>query len=314
MKQRIAGLLCLLLAVAACAGCNRGGEDAAATGTPDQQGVVVLETQTPGPPGELPTPEPTEELPMPDATPEEPLPEGGHAWTLTPMGQEENLTFDLSGVGDATAVGFVIKEGADDAQELWLDVNETPFLLETEPYAMFFGAWLYVKDGVATLMATMDLASCDYETFCWQLQDGKPVLTGRATGAVEGPTDDGDIVLGTSVNVLGTWWAFRPYETDAAGRLVPLADSLYEIVPADDMSLRTTDELPVELFGVDGYAKGSVPAGTTLTPLATDDERYFYFILDDGREGRVEFERREYEVYIDGVSENEYFEELMYAG
>ena len=74
-------------------------------------------------------------------------------------------------------------------------------------------------------------------------------------------------------------------------------------------------EAEVSLLDADGsYRAGEVPAGTTLTPMATDAAQYFYFILDDGREGRVVFERREYEVYIDGVSENEYFEELMYAG
>lgn len=311
MNRKTATAICLLLALALLTGC---GAQTGPAATEDPEQIILTGTATPDATA-APTPAPTEELPPPDATPEEPVPEGGHAWTLTPMGLDENLTFDLSGVGDATMVGFFVQDGPDGTEELWLEANGMPARLETGAYAMVCGAWVYVKDGVATLMATLDISSGDYETICWQLRDGAPVQTCRTTGIVEGPTDDGDIVLGTAVNVLGTWWASRPYEMDGAGALTPLPDSLYEIVPPDDMSLKTTDALPVELLDADGsYRAGEVPAGTTLTPMATDAAQYFYFILDDGREGRVVFERREYEVYIDGVSENEYFEELMYAG
>ena len=40
----------------------------------------------------------------------------------------------------------------------------------------------------------------------------------------------------------------------------------------------------------------------------------FYFILDDGREGRIAFERKEGEIFIDGKADVEYFETLRYAG
>lgn len=311
MKQKICLLLCLLFVFAALPGCDNTPSVApAATGTPEVQPLA-----TPDGDGErLPTPEPTEEPAPPDATPEEPLPEGGHAWSLTPLGLEENLTFDLSGVGDATMVCFFIKDGTDGESSLWIEVDEEPYALEADG-VLFFGAWLYIKDGVATLMTVVDVASEDYQTTCWQLVDGKPVKAGDSLfGTVEGATEDGEIIIGRPVDVLGTWWASRYYDMDEKGVLTPVEGSLYEIIPADDMGLKTAAKLPVELLGDSGFAGGEIPAGTNITPMATDDEQYFYFILDDGREGRIAFERGDYGILIDGKPETDYFGELMYAG
>lgn len=313
MKRRMSLLLCLLLGFGMIAGCGEKPEGTPGTAGPEEVFPVVVETPEPdGTP--LPTPEPTEEPPPPDVTPEEPPPEGGHAWTLTPLGLDENVTFDVSGVGDATMVCFFVRDGSDGRMELWLEVNETPYQLEVDGDRLC-GAWLYMKDGVATLMATVDLASSDYVTSCWQLRDGKPVQTGTALdGTVNGATPDGEIILERPVNVLGTWWASRYYDMDEAGVLAPVEGSLWEIVPADDMHLVTAATVPVEMLADDGFQADTVPAGTNLTPMATDDEQYFYFILDSGREGRIVFERRDYEIWIGGKPETELFEQLMYAG
>lgn len=312
MKRRISLLLCALLALCALAGCANAPATPEATATQEVLPVVV---ETPEPAGTPPpTPEPTEEPPMPDTTPEEPPPEGGHAWTLTPLGLDENVTFDVSGVGDATMVSFFVRDGEQGRMQVWLEVNETPYALELEGDRLY-DAWLYIKDGVATLLATVDLASNDYVTGCWQLRDGKPVQTGTLIdGTVSGATPDGELIVERPVNVLGTWWASRYYDMDAAGALAPVEGSLWEIVPADDMQLVTAATVPVEMLADDGFEAGTVPAHTNITPMATDDEQYFYFILDSGREGRIVFERREYEIWIGGKPETELFEQLMYAG
>ena len=95
---------------------------------------------------------------------------------------------------------------------------------------------------------------------------------------------------------------------------MPAENSLYEIAPVEGNELRTVRALPVELQGANGYEKAELPAGTVITPLATDDDSLFYFILNDGREGRIVFERREGEIFVDGKADVEYFEMLWYAG
>lgn len=318
MKRALRLLLIPLLSFAVFFGCGPALPDTADEPTaPADDSPVAIATPDSAAATEVPvaepSEEPTDEPRLPDATPEEPVPEGGRAWSLTALGLDENVTFDQSGVGDAVTVSFLEKQGANDSYSQWLEVDGTTYDLKLVD-VFFCGAWLYVENGVHTLMVCVDMASTDFETICFRLVDGKPVKTGTLFGLVETATEDGEIVIGRPVDVLGTWWATRPYTMDGDGKLVPAEGSLYEIVPGEDIELRTNAKLPVELLVGTDYKPAEVPARTRLTPLATDDKAYFYFILDDGREGRIPFERNDYCIYIAGEPETDYFDELHYSG
>lgn len=316
--KRIACLLAaVLLAAALLVGCNAGTPaDASGATTPPESLETAEPTAEPeGMPETTaqPSPEPTEEPKAPDALPEEPLPEGGRAWSLTPLDLDENITFDPTQQGDAITLYVYTTEDEWDNVTTWVDIDGTAYKLNEED-SMFCGAWLYMKNLMPVLFTTVDMASDDYNLTAWRIEDGKPVKTGDLYGTIEGATEDGRIIVGSAVYAFGTWWATRIYDVDAEGAPVPAENSLYEIVPVEGNELRTVRALPVELQGANGYEKAELPAGTVITPLATDDDSLFYFILDDGREGRIVFERREGEIFVDGKADVEYFEMLWYAG
>ena len=59
-----------------------------------------------------------------------------------------------------------------------------------------------------------------------------------------------------------------------------------------------------------------IKAGSEFTLLRTDGKTFVDAKLGDGRECRIyaEFDKNEYQLYIDGMPENDVFEEIMYAG
>lgn len=311
MKRISCFLTALVLTTALLAGCAADmPADALDSTQPAETVQIAGPTDTPKTDA-LPTPEPTEEPKAPDALPEEPLPEGGRAWTLTALDLEENITFDPTEQGDAITL-FVYTTEDDYAVTTWVDIDGTAFKLDGEN-SVFCGAWLYMKNLMPVLFAAVDFASDDYNLTAWRIEDGKPVKTGELPGTIEGATADGQLIVGSPVSVLGTWWTTRIYDVDATGAPVPVEDSLFEIVPVEDGELRTTRPLSVEMLDAQGYKKAELPAGVVLTPLATDDVSLFYFILDDGREGRIKFERKEGEIFIGGKADVECFETLWYA-
>lgn len=79
--------------------------------------------------------------------------------------------------------------------------------------------------------------------------------------------------------------------------------------------LQTASELPVQMLIDDRYAESSVPAGTVLSFSETDGTSYMTFVLDDGSEGKLNFERNDngFEM-IDGKPVDEYFFDLPQFG
>ena len=63
-------------------------------------------------------------------------------------------------------------------------------------------------------------------------------------------------------------------------------------------------------------AETTLPAGSMLRITGTDNAGTAYFQLDTGETGTISYVRdqEQWQLLIDGVSENEYFELLPYAG
>jgi len=73
-------------------------------------------------------------------------------------------------------------------------------------------------------------------------------------------------------------------------------------------------KLPIEVQMLPGEKKEELPAGTKFYFLRTDGETYVDARLEDGRECRIMVEYTDYEYQINGISEWECFEEVIYAG
>ena len=71
-------------------------------------------------------------------------------------------------------------------------------------------------------------------------------------------------------------------------------------------------DLPVTLSG----AETTLPAGSVLKITGTDNAGTAYFQLDTGEAGSINYvrDKEQWQLLIDGASENEYFELLPYAG
>ena len=63
-----------------------------------------------------------------------------------------------------------------------------------------------------------------------------------------------------------------------------------------------------------GQTEQTVPAVTEFYALRTDGETYMDFSMTDGSECRIEIDTSDYPNRINGISEEECFEGIMYAG
>lgn len=85
----------------------------------------------------------------------------------------------------------------------------------------------------------------------------------------------------------------------------------------DEMPLVSTRALPVTLFGADGSeTETTMPVGTKFYVRATDEETFVDMELEDGRKCRIAVRQSGdgWGFLIDGVSEEECFEFVPYAG
>jgi len=307
MKRLIVFVLVLALVFAFTA-CNKKVEEAPEVSAAPETEVSIAPEVT-EPPAEIPIEIEPDTL-APDYVPEEPIPEGAHLRTLTKLSIDENITFDPTEQGDAVTVYFYENDDA-----LMLDIDGTAHELFTAETGYFVSAWLFMRDHVPTLLVTIDEASNDYRTIAYRIVENVPVKVSDTFGSVDSANDDGLIVMGMPVDVLGTWWALRNYDVDDDGRIAPIEGSLFDIIATDEANLVTKRTLPVEMMGEDGSYKASeVAANTRITPFATDDEQYLYFFLDSGEEGRIVFKSTEGGIMIGDLSESVYFDNLLYAG
>ncbi|MCD8190615.1 MAG: YobA family protein [Clostridiales bacterium] len=177
---------------------------------------------------------------------------------------------------------------------------------------------LGLDDGRSFVLLDADYASDDYVTFLYEITDGSLAEQSRLEDvSLQSATVSAEqLYLRVHVDVLGSYDSYMDYIIDDAGALQATSD-FYEI-PTDDSDwhlLTVTKELPVTL---DGEAT-TLPVGTQLRLTGTDNQQTAYFVLEDiGETGSITYTRGEgdesYLLYIDGVSEYDYFEMLPYAG
>lgn len=172
------------------------------------------------------------------------------------------------------------------------------------------------EDGRSFLLFDGDMASDDYITFVYEITDGViqkvQELPMGTSIRPDGVTLQG-VELGIRVDSLGTYVAYGAYQMTEAGTLEPVGEWLTIEPMYESQILTVVRELPVLVNG----SKSVLPAGSRLQIIGTNGKDILrYRMVDDAQEGEIHYTRGEngWTVYIDGVSETEYFEDLPYAG
>ncbi|MBR2572168.1 MAG: hypothetical protein IKE30_08625 [Clostridia bacterium] len=237
-------------------------------------------------------------------------------------GAAETVLWSMLSDGDEPRLQLrVISEGGDEA------VFDTDIL-----YGGSVGTADLNGDGILELLATGDMMSDDYCTYCLHYTDGRLAETlfadagrgvsgngyfkagyGRLT-ALDPQT--GAVTLTGSQDVLGTWFGSRTFRLSPNG-LLEFADGgqwIREYDPEDPELWEYAALTPVrEIRCADG---SSLAAGETFIVTASDKCASASFLTREGRTGTLsicEDEQRGWGWTVDGIPEEELFERVPYA-
>ena len=182
---------------------------------------------------------------------------------------------------------------------------------------------LYLEDGRVFVLLVADHASDDYELFLYEVTDGKLELKDQqdnlflGDGSVSaGGRTNGMLMLKKNVNVFGSYQCSMTYSIGDDGKLVP--DEEFFQVDTDNYPysvLTVTRELPVSVNG----GQTTLSVGTQIRITGTNDAGIALFETTDGKvSGEIHYTEPEgdSEFYhkINGITEDQYFESIPYAG
>lgn len=300
-----------------------------------EEDVADPEPVTPEPQPETPaeeepayTPIEPVELPVQTAVPAE-IPYDGVTHYGFPCVRTEIVSsseVDLDGCGTAETVQLLRIWDQYEQQSFILRIQKGADIFDTGmveqiSYPPSFNAHVWLADLDADTYPEIyfcgDMASDNYVLNVWSMKSGEPELIpidGQLwiEAAIIG-ISDGSLQLESTQDVLGSYTALRAYALHD-GELQPLGDA-WQIVPANTSysRLSVVKELPVTL---DDGTESSFPQGTVLQVTGTDGKSFVDVITQDGVTGRIAVERHDgdWQWYINGESELEYFELVPYAG
>ena len=178
------------------------------------------------------------------------------------------------------------------------------------------GYVLHTSDG-RTYLYLQHLDDNDYRYVnVFRLDQGRPSYVGYEGMAWYNTQilDPDSFMLYTRLDVLGTYYGMKRYHVDEAG--LPASDDEAYVINESSM-LRSTRDLAVTILEKNGSeTEATVPSGTGYTIFRTDGASYADAHLNDGRDCRIQIKEgsRGWGWDIDGVSEEECFEWLPYAG
>lgn len=192
---------------------------------------------------------------------------------------------------------------------LWLGQNKKSL----DTFATLNGAYLVKSGEEVFCLVEVDMGSDDYLTYVYRLTDGVIQEIAQIEGAVDtGNMNTREIVMKSYVYLLGTYSGVKTYTFDGNGGFFT-ADTEYKLWQ-NGYVLTTKADLPVTLDDV----QSTLPAGSHIILNATDDETYVTFTIQEtGQTGVLNVQRSEddfNQITINGMSENDCFETLPYAG
>lgn len=178
------------------------------------------------------------------------------------------------------------------------------------------GYVLHTSDG-RTYLYLQHLDDNDYRYVnVFRLDQGRPSYVGYEGMAWYNTQilDPDSFMLYTRLDVLGTYYGMKRYHVDEAG--LPASDDEAYVINESSM-IRSTRDLAVTILEKNGSeTEATVLSGTGYTIFRTDGASYADAHLNDGRDCRIQIKEgsRGWGWDIDGVSEEECFEWLPYAG
>ncbi|MCD8146664.1 MAG: hypothetical protein LUD84_05215 [Clostridiales bacterium] len=237
------------------------------------------------------------------------------AATATELTPDEAMEWELS-----TGVAQLLVNTAEVNGNVSISLCLDDMVVEIGEFGRLGSAWLLgLEDGRSFVLLDADYASDDYVTFLFEVTDGEIVEQSRLEDvSLQSATVSAEqFNLRVHVDVLGSYDSYMDYVIDDAGTLQATSD-FYEI-PVDDSDWRLITVIKAVPVTVNGQ-ETTLPVGTQIRITGTDNQSTAYFRVEDtGKEGSITFVRGDgeedaYTLYIDGISEYDYFETLPYAG
>ena len=153
----------------------------------------------------------------------------------------------------------------------------------------------------------------DYATTYLVKLDGEKFAVSQQDGSIENvPSNPADgIEITSKVDVLGTYGGTRTYHI-VDDKLTPDGDT-YLFNHASDVKLNVKGSISCRIEG----SNATLNAGDVITPTSYSEDGTFGFELEDGTAGSLTVDLEADGFYagtIGGVSENDLFETLPYAG
>ena len=136
------------------------------------------------------------------------------------------------------------------------------------------------------------------------------LFTGETDYREEIFTDTAHFLLESRTELLSTLLGAKEYFVDETG--MPRTESEYLTV---ENGIELTSKVPLTLEIPDGDKKEETfPAGTVFVYYRTDNETFVDLKTGDGKICRLRPEKRDYQLFIDGLEQYEVFDGLIYAG
>lgn len=242
----------------------------------------------------------------------------GAGVTVVPIGEKMQVNLSREGVTEDTVCIYqgTAEEEYETMVPVCVEVNGQ--VLETEDrFEWLLSCYLIRQSGGKTyLIFDTDYMSADYVTHLYELTDGELRRASDPVGGASIETVDTEtVLLRETLEVLGTYWPEMWYSIGETGELVR-QEGIYYTEPSEYKIMTVIQELPVLMDG----QETTLPVGTRLRIIATDNEGIAWFRTEAdeegtiGEEGEIHYTRQDYEIMIAGISEYEYFDMIPYTG
>ena len=182
------------------------------------------------------------------------------------------------------------------------------------------GYVIHTEDGKTYLYLQHQSDNDSHYINVFDLTTGTSAYVGFTESSWSGSpiTDPDSFLLWNRLDVLGTYSAYKEYHVGADG-MPETDDTLFRLGTMsheNPITLVSTRDLDVTVLESGSEKQETMPAGTSFVITATDGESFVETKLKDGRTCRIPVTKDAdgWEWKIHGVSENDCFEQLYYAG
>lgn len=232
---------------------------------------------------------------------------------FTLLTEYESVTMDLGRDGTMDTISLDCQYSEEGYKIADVNINGNKVTAHEYCYSVS-GYIMHTKEGNDYILVCAEMENDYVQTALIGIENGEPVLL----------DSDGFDILGVSgenlwtrrkVDMLGSYLGYCNVVIQEDG-FQPIEERYtYNIENYDwDYALIVKKELPCKLM-VDGELKdATLDAGTKIAICDSDGEGVAGFQLEDGTYGEIQEEISDNQRLINGTDENEFFEQLPYAG